>query len=78
MKKLCALIRIKFFPQQDDTKIVNFDEGVLIVWQFLNVIFKICPSISKVTISVPKNVHCLASPPGKVSALAFVKRSQHE
>ena len=23
MKKLCALLRIKFFFQQDDTKIVN-------------------------------------------------------
>ena len=31
MKKLCALLRIKFFSQQDDTKIVNFDEGVLIL-----------------------------------------------
>ena len=30
MKKLCALLRIKLFSQQDDTKIVNFDEGVLI------------------------------------------------
>ena len=49
MKKLCALLRIKFFSQQDDTKIVNFDEGVLILWPFFwgNVIFKICPSISK-------------------------------
>ena len=27
MKKLWALLRIKFFSQQDDTKIVNFDEG---------------------------------------------------
>ena len=26
MKKLCALLRIKFFSQQDDTKIVNFDD----------------------------------------------------
>ena len=42
MKKLCALLRIKFFPQQDDTQIVNFDEGVLILWPFFwgNVIFK--------------------------------------
>ena len=31
MKKLCALLRIKFSFQQDDTKIVNFDEGVLIL-----------------------------------------------
>ena len=36
MKKLCALLRIKFFSQQDDTKIVNFDEGVLILWPFLS------------------------------------------
>ena len=44
MKKLCALLRIKFFFQQDDTKIVNFDEGVLILEPFIwgNVIFKIC------------------------------------
>ena len=34
MKKLCALLRIKFFFQQDDTKIVNFDEGVLILEPF--------------------------------------------
>ena len=32
MKKLCALLHIKFFSQQDDTKIVNFDEGILILW----------------------------------------------
>ena len=31
MKKVCALLRIKFFSEQDDTKIVNFDEGVLIL-----------------------------------------------
>ena len=34
MKKLCALLRIKFFFQQDDTKIVNFDESVLILLPF--------------------------------------------
>ena len=34
MEKLCALLRIKFFSQQDDTKIVKFDEGVLILWSF--------------------------------------------
>ena len=34
MNKLYALLRIKFFPQQDNTKIVNFDEGVLILWPF--------------------------------------------
>ena len=72
MQQLCALLRIKFFSQQDDTKIVNFDEGVLILWPFFwgNVIFKICPSISKVTIYVPKMFHCVASP-GNLSALAL-------
>ena len=34
MKKLCALLHIKFFSQQDDTKIVNFDEGILICGRF--------------------------------------------
>ena len=34
MKKLCALLRVEFFSEQDDTKIVNFDEGVLILWPF--------------------------------------------
>ena len=87
MKKLCALLcNIKFFSQQDDAKIVNFDEGFLILWLFLwgNVIFKICPwsSISIVTIYVPKisivwlpQVKCLlvlckAKP-------AWIKRSIH-
>ena len=72
MKKLWPLLRIKFFSQQDDTKIVNFAEGVLILWPFSwgNVIFKICSSISKVTIYIPEIFHCLASP-GKVSALAL-------
>ena len=72
MKKLCALSRIQFFSQQDDTKNANFDEGILILWRLFwcNVIFKICTSISKVTIYEPKIFHCLASP-GKVSALAL-------
>ena len=34
MKKLWALLRMKFFSHQDDTKIVNFDKGVLILWPF--------------------------------------------
>ena len=34
MKKLCALLCIKFYPQQDETKIINFDEGDLILWPF--------------------------------------------
>ena len=75
IKKLCALLRIKFFSQQDDTKIVKFDEGVLILWPFFwgnnnNIILKICPSNSKVIIYVPKIFHCVASP-GKLSALAL-------
>ena len=36
MKKLCALLRINFFSQQDDTKIVNVDEDVLILWPFFS------------------------------------------
>ena len=34
MKKLCALLGMKFFSQQDDTKIVNFDEGIFILCLF--------------------------------------------
>ena len=34
IKKLCAIMRIEFFSQQNDTKIINFDEGVLILWPF--------------------------------------------
>ena len=72
MKKLCALLRIEFFSQQDDTKIVNLMEAFWFCDRFFwgNVIFKICPSISNVTIYVPKNFYCVASP-GKVSAIAF-------
>ena len=33
-KKLCTLLRTTLFSQQNDTKIVNFDEGVLILWPF--------------------------------------------
>ena len=44
MKKLCALLRKQIFFQQDNPKIVTFDEGVLILEPFFwgNVIFKIC------------------------------------
>ena len=34
MKKMCTLMRIEFFSQQSDTKIINFDEGVLILLPF--------------------------------------------
>ena len=81
-----AVLRIKLFFHQYDTKIVNFDEGVLIICPFFwgNVIFKICPSISKVTIYVPKICLCLAASPGKYLLLlciktkpAWIKRSIH-
>ena len=75
MKMLCALLRIKFFSPQDDTKIVYFDEGVLILWPFFsgNVIFKICPVLSQKSQFTYRNFrHCLASL-GKMSALALYK-----
>ena len=61
---------IKFFSHKDDTKIINFDEGVLNLWPFFwgNVNFKICHFRLKSHIDVPKIFHCLA-PAGKVSAL---------
>ena len=34
MKTLCAVVRIEFFSEQDAIKIVNFEEGVLILWSF--------------------------------------------
>ena len=85
MIKFCALLHIKFCFQQDDTKIVNFDAGVLILWPFFwgNVIFKICSCISKVTIYVPEIFHCLASPVNcqlllyKAKRAWIIKRSIH-
>ena len=72
MKKLCALSRIKFFSQQDDTKNANFDEGVLILRPFSDAMsFSRCALLpQKSHIDVPKIFHCLASP-GKVSTLAL-------
>ena len=72
MKKLCTLLCTEFFSQQNDTKIINFDEGVLILWSFFwgNVIFKICHFCLKSHNWRTANFHCLA-PPGKVSALAL-------
>ena len=34
MKQFCALLHIRLFSQQDNTNIVNFDEGVLLIWPF--------------------------------------------
>ena len=77
MKKLYAILHQKklrqkeFYSQQDDTKIVNFDEGVLIYGCFSEAMsFLRFALLSQVTIYVPKIFHCLASP-GKVSALAL-------
>ena len=69
---MCAFIRWEFFSQQNDTKIINFDEGVLIIWPFFwgNVIFKICNFCLKSHNWRTENFHCLA-PSGKVSALAL-------
>ena len=71
-KKLCPLLRIKLFFQQDDTKIINFDEGVWILWPFFwgNVIFKIGHFCLKSHKLRTENIHCLA-PPGKVCDLAL-------
>ena len=80
MKKLCALLQRKFFSQHDDTKIISFNEGVLIPWPFFwsNVIFKICHFCLKSHNWRTEN--SLASP-GKLSDLAlktktaWIKRS---
>ena len=80
MKKLCALLRIEFFSEQDATKIVKFDEGVMrSVAVFLRQChFQDLPFyISKVRIYVPNIFHCLASP-DKIVISCFVKQSQHE
>ena len=75
MKNWFALLYRKFFSQQDDTKIVISDEGVLIMWPFFwgNAIFKIWSSISKVLIYVPNIFHCLASPGVKCLLLLCIK-----
>ena len=41
MKKVMCIIAYNTISQQDDTKIIAFDEGVLILWSFIwgNVIF---------------------------------------
>ena len=72
MKDLCASMHLKLFFQQDDTKIVDFDESILILWPFFwgNVIFKICHSCLNSHNWRTENFHCLA-PRGKLSALAL-------
>ena len=84
MKELCALMHIKFFSQHNDTKIINFDEGVLILWPFFwgNVIKKIYHFCLKLTIDVPK-ISIVWQPRVKCLLLlwktktAWIKRSIH-
>ena len=84
INKLCPLLRIKKKFQQDDTKIINFDERVWILWPFFwgNVIFKIChfclkshnwvPKISIVWLSRVKYLLLLCK-----TKTAWIKRSIH-
>ena len=67
-----GLIAYEILFQQDDTKIVNFYEGVLILWSFFEAMsFSRCALLSqKSQFTYQKCFHCLASP-GKVSALAL-------
>ena len=72
MKKLCALLRIEFFSQQNDTKIINLMKAFWFYGRFFwgNVLFKICHFCLKSHNWRTTNFHCLA-PPGKLSALAL-------
>ena len=65
-------MRIEFFSKQNDTKIINFDEGVLILWPFFlrQCHFQNLPLLSQKSQLTSENFHCLASP-GKVSVLAL-------
>ena len=76
MKKLYALMRIKFFSQQNDSKNIHFDQSILILWPFFwgNVIFQICHFCLKSHNWRTANFHCLA-PPGKISALALKNKA---
>ena len=69
-KLVVSIIAYKILFQQDDTKIINFDEGVWILWPFFwgNVTFKLCHFCLKSHNWPTENFHCLA-PPGKVFAL---------
>ena len=69
------LMRIEFFSQQNDTKIINLDEGVLILWPFFrgNVIFKICHFCLKSHNWRTANFHCLAP---RVKCLLFALKNE--
>ena len=70
--RLCAILRIEYFFQQNYNKIINVEEGFLISWPFCEAMpfSKFATSVTKVKIYVPKIFHCLVSP-GIVSALAL-------
>ena len=80
-KQVACIIAYKKI-QQDDTKIINFDEGFLILWPFFwgNVIFT---SVLKVAIDVPKILFYCWLPRAKCLLLlwkmkaAWIKRSIH-
>ena len=69
MKKLCPLFRMKFFFHQDDTKIINFDEGVLILYghsyeamsfsKFVTSVSKVTMTYRKISIVWLPRVNCL-------------------
>ena len=57
IKVVSAVMSRTFFSQQNDTKINDFDERVLILDPFfwVSVIFKFAPFVSKVTFEVGRN-----------------------
>ena len=73
MKKLCALLRIKLFSQQDDTKIVDYDEGV---FDSMAIFLRQCHfqdlSFYLKSLNLRTEIFSIVwLPPGKVSALAL-------
>ena len=85
IKNLYALLRIQFYSQQNDTKIVNFYKGVFFLWLFSEAMsflrFALGLLSSKVTIYVSKIFHRLAFPGVKCLLLlckakpAWIKRN---
>ena len=84
MKKLCTLLCTEFFSQQNDTKIINFDEGVWFYGHFSEAMsfLKFATSVSEVTIDVPQ-ISIVWLPRVKCLLLlwntktAWIKRSIH-
>ena len=72
LTSLCALLGIEFFSQQDDTKIINSNEGILRQCHFQNL--PLLPQKSQLTYrKIP-----LFGFSGYSIYSCFVKRSQHE